>query len=210
MLSVAVPKSAIKGLKRYWGDVPLDFFEKLIAALSRLGFAPVDWSGQNINFESALSEDVTILLMASNTVPDWGSTGGKFDFSILLCSKLLDGLSTSSDPWQHGPGAKIPPYLRGCVIFHMVSLSQLEWLRDPSNGVPTWATDSQGLERCIGCLEALFLSRLGRLDSAADVRAFILAAAERQYPAGMPKIRPGTRFSREFADRLQRFEDLPK
>lgn len=202
-LKPKVPRSAVAGLTRYWGDVPLEIFEAVVDEMALLGYEPCSWKGQNIGFLKDVSDDVRLVASVKSSVPHYGAgtLEGACDVSFILMSKLLAERSCIDDPWIHGPGAIVPEYMEARVSFHLALLSHLVWAEVECPSPQAWTPTAAGLGEMISTYKRLVADALLKLDSADDVADFIESGANYHQPhwvANSGALKPGTRFAEHF------------
>lgn len=202
-LKPKVPKSALARLRRYWGDVPLEFFEAVVDEMVLLGYEPCSWQGQNIGFWKDVSDDVRVVAFVSSNVPHsgCGPLEGSCDVSVILMSTLLAQRSSSDDPWVPGPGAEVPEYMAGRVSFHLAKLSHLVWAEVERPSPRGWVPTVAGLAEMISTFKRLVADVLPMLETADDLVKFIEVWANYRQPswvANQRPLRPGSRFAEHF------------
>jgi len=198
-----VPKSALKGLSRYWGEVPLTFFERAGDAMAGLGYQLCEWGGQDICFLRDVSDDVRVVAVLQNSVPQYADGIGACDISMLLWSKLIAERSSPDDPWMPGPGAKVEPYLASRICFHRAHLSGLKWAQAEAVSPTCWPTTEAGLEALISDYRRNMDDAASGLIGVAKVIEFIETWSRYRAPAWVSALSPGTRFSSQFIQLLR-------
>lgn len=196
-----VPKSALPRLVRYWGDVPLEFFEAVAYEMSALAYRPCDWSGQNIAFVKNWSDDVHVFAQVRCTVPHYSGLPGSCDIAWQLGSRLLAARSSPDDPWMPGVGARVPVDWRGVVTFHRDQLSHLAWAQAEQQAPRAWVPTAAGLSDMMQTYRRLVDDVLPPLATPAGLAAFIQEWSTYEQPpwvAAQRPLKPGTRFANQF------------
>ena len=201
-----VPRSALAGLRRYWGDVPVEFFEAAVDDMTSLGYASCSWDGQNIGFVKDVSDDVRVVAFVRSNVPHCESNVGSCDISVFLMSRLLAQRSSPEDPWIPGPGAKIAEYMQGRVVFHGAQLSHLVWAEAERPSPQAWVPTAAGLAEMMSTYKRLVVDALPPLDSPAGLAEFIDDWANYRQPSWVTAkrpLKPGSRFAARFLDLIR-------